>query len=39
MKKMPEKAVMLGFDDWHLDHYTEAFPLLKKNTTKNEYFL
>ena len=38
-KKMPEKAVILGFDDWHLDHYTEAFPLLKKYNKKWVFFI
>ena len=38
-KKMPEKAVMLGFDDWHLDHYTEAFPLLKKYNKQWVFFI
>lgn len=37
-KKMPEKAVILGFDDWHLDHYTEAFPFTKKIQQKMSIF-
>lgn len=38
-KELPEKSVILGFDDWHLDHYTRAFPLLKKYNKKWVFFI
>lgn len=38
-KEIPKKAIILGFDDWHLDHYTVAFPLLKKYNKKWVFFI
>ena len=38
-KAIPKKAIILGFDDWHLDHYTEAFPILKKYWKKWVFFV
>ena len=38
-KAIPQKAIILGFDDWHLDHYTEAFPILKKYWKKWVFFV
>lgn len=38
-KEIPKKAIILGFDDWHLDHYTVAFPLLKKYNKKWVFFV
>lgn len=38
-KTFPEKAVILSFDDGHKDHYTQAFPLLKKHNAKAVFFI
>ncbi|ATU05526.1 hypothetical protein BKN14_03710 [Candidatus Gracilibacteria bacterium HOT-871] len=38
-KAIPQKAIILGFDDGHLDHYTEAFPILKKYGKKGVFFV
>lgn len=38
-KTLPKKAVILSFDDGHKDHYTEAFPLLKKHGSKAVFFI
>ncbi|PZM85689.1 hypothetical protein DLH72_01755 [Candidatus Gracilibacteria bacterium] len=38
-KDLPDKSVILGFDDGHLDHYTRAFPLLKKYNKKGVFFI
>ncbi len=33
-RKMPKKAIFLTFDDGHINHYENAFPLLKKYNKK-----
>ncbi len=38
-KELPDKSVILTFDDWHLDHYTNAFPVLKKHGAKAVFFI
>lgn len=38
-RKQPEKAVILAFDDGHLDHYTNAYPILKKHGAKAVFFI
>lgn len=38
-KDIPKKAIILWFDDGHLDHYTEAFPLLEKYNKKWVFFV
>ena len=38
-KKAPEKAVFLTFDDGYLDHYTNAFRMLKKYNAKGTFFI
>ncbi len=38
-KPMPEKAVMLTFDDGHQDHYNEAFRLLEQYNMKGVFFI
>jgi len=38
-KEMPEKAVMLTFDDGHDNHYSEAFPLLEKYNMKGVFYV
>lgn len=36
---MPEKPIILTFDDCQYDNYTEAFPLLKKHNSKATFFI
>lgn len=38
-KEIPSKAVILTFDDGHKDHYTNAFPVLKKHGAKAVFFI
>lgn len=38
-KEMPKKAVMLTFDDGYIDHYTNAYPLLKKYNMKGVFYI
>jgi peptidoglycan/xylan/chitin deacetylase (PgdA/CDA1 family) len=36
---LPDKPVILTFDDGHLDHYTNAFPVLKQFGMTGTFFL
>lgn len=38
-QKEPEKAVILAFDDGHADHYSNAYPVLKKHGAKAVFFI
>jgi peptidoglycan/xylan/chitin deacetylase (PgdA/CDA1 family) len=38
-KRVPEKAVIITFDDGYQDNYSEAFPVLKKYGFKAMFFL
>jgi peptidoglycan/xylan/chitin deacetylase (PgdA/CDA1 family) len=38
-KPFPEKAIILTFDDGHLDHYQNAFRILKKHKMKGVFFI
>lgn len=38
-KDFPKKAVILSFDDGHIDHYNNVFPLLKKYNMKWVFFI
>ena len=38
-QKVPEKAVILAFDDGHADHYSNAYPILKKHGAKAVFFI
>lgn len=38
-KPLPEKPVMITFDDGYLDNYTTAYPILKKYEQKAVFFL
>lgn len=38
-KEKPEKMIILSFDDWHKDHYTNAFPILKEKWVKGVFFV
>jgi peptidoglycan/xylan/chitin deacetylase (PgdA/CDA1 family) len=38
-KKLPEKAVILTFDDSYIDHYTNVFSLLKKLNLKGVFYV
>ena len=37
--ELPEKPVILTFDDGHRDHYTEAFPILQEFGLKGNFFV
>jgi len=38
-KKLPEKAILLTFDDGYIDNYTTAFPLLKEKGMQGSFFI
>ncbi len=38
-KELPEKAVILTFDDGHIDHYHNAFQILKKYNMRGVFFI
>ena len=38
-KELPEKSVILTFDDGHLNHYTKALPILKKHQVNWVFFI
>ncbi|MCG2685779.1 polysaccharide deacetylase family protein [Candidatus Parcubacteria bacterium] len=38
-RRLPEKAVVLTFDDGYRDFYTHAFPILKKHNAKATNFI
>lgn len=38
-KKMPQKAVFIGFDDGYKDNYTYAYPILKEEGAKATFFV
>lgn len=38
-KEMPKKAVMLTFDDGYIDHYSNAYTMLKKYNAKGTFFI
>lgn len=38
-KEFPKKAVILSFDDWHLDQYENAFKILQKHKMKWVFFI
>ena len=38
-REFPKKAVMLTFDDGHIDHYQNAFRILKKHNAKGVFFI
>ena len=37
--KVPEKPVVITFDDGYADNYTEAFPILQKYNMKGTFFI
>lgn len=37
--KAPEKMIILSFDDWHKDHYTNAFPILRERWVKGVFYI
>ncbi|ERI94791.1 polysaccharide deacetylase [Clostridiales bacterium oral taxon 876 str. F0540] len=39
MDEIPEKPVVLSFDDGYRDNYTEAYPILKKYNLKGTVFI
>lgn len=39
MKKLPERSVLLTFDDGYIDNFTVAFPLLKKYHMQGSFFI
>jgi len=38
-RPFPEKAIILTFDDGHIDHYQNAFRILKKHNMKGVFFI
>ena len=38
-KKMPKKAVFIGFDDGYKDNYVYAYPILKQEGAKATFFI
>ncbi|MCL4338140.1 polysaccharide deacetylase family protein [Patescibacteria group bacterium] len=38
-KKLPNKSIVLTFDDGYIDFYTIVFPILKKNYIKSTLFI
>ena len=38
-KKLPEKAILLTFDDGYIDNYTVAFPLLMEHGMQGSFFI
>ena len=38
-KKLPEKALLLTFDDGYIDHYSNVFPILKENGIQGSFFI
>lgn len=36
--KLPEKAVLLTFDDAYIDHFTTVFPILSENNIQGAFF-
>jgi len=39
LKKLPEKPIIIAFDDGYLSNYTKAFPILKKYGMKATIFI
>ncbi len=39
LHSLPEKALLLTFDDGYLDHFTVAFPLLKERKMQGSFFI
>lgn len=39
MKKLPERSILLTFDDGYIDNFTVAFPLLKKYHMQGSFFI
>ena len=37
--KIPEKSVLLTFDDAYLDHYTNVFPILDKYKLQGSFYV
>ena len=37
--RAPKKMIILSFDDWHKDHYTNAFPILKERWMKWVFYI
>lgn len=38
-KKLPEKAMLLTFDDGYIDHFTYVFPILKAHHIQGSFFI
>ena len=38
-KKLPEKAILLTFDDGYKDHYTYVLPVLLENNIQGSYYI
>ena len=37
--RAPKKMIILSFDDWHKDHYTNAFPILRERWMKWVFYI